>query len=168
MAFPGFKANHSENMSSEQADSSAAGNEVIATERVKPNRYEVYDNSKTGKLVNSSLETSPSQALATSAVGKGLFRENPREKGIKLHIKELAVPVRDNGNLNSLLTMERPKSAVCAEQGNLCSLFGVSLNEPLKYSRNVVNIKDDMDKRNVNRRRSSCSDLKKSSRASDN
>ena len=164
MAFPGFKANYSEGMSSEQADSSAAGNEVIATERVKPNRYEVYDNSKTSKLVNGSLETLPSQALATSAVGKGL----DREKGVKLHIKELAVPVRDNGNLNSLLTMQRPKSAVCAEQGNLCSLFGVSLNEPLKYSRNVVNIKDVMDKRNVNRRRSSCSDLKKSSRASDN
>ena len=168
MAFPGFKANYSENMSSEQADSSAAGNEVIATERAKPNRYEVYDNTKTGELVNSSLETSPSQALAANAIGKGLHRENPREKGVKLHIKELAVPVRDNGNLNSLLTMQRPKSAVCAVQGNLCSLLGVSLNEPLKYSRNAVNIKDVMDKHNVNRRRSSCSDLKKSSRASDN
>lgn len=150
-------------MSSEQVDSSAAGNEVIATERVQPNRYEVYDNSKTGELV-----TSPSQALAKNAVGKALDRENPREKGVKLHIKELAVPVRDNGNLNSVLTMQRPKSAVCAEQGNLCSLFGVSLNEPLKYSRNAVNIKEVMDKHNVNRRRSSCSDLKKSSRASDN
>lgn len=157
-------------MSSEQADGSAAGNEVIATERVKPNRYEVYDNSKTNELVNASLETSPSQALAKNrgAVGKALDRENPREKGIKLHIKELAVPVRDNGNLNSVLTMQRPKSAVCAEQGNLCSLFGVSLKEPLKYSRNAVRVKDVMDKHNVNRRRSSCSDLKKSSRASDN
>lgn len=156
-------------MSSEQADGSAAGNEVIATERVKPNRY-VYGNSKTDELVNASLETSPSQALAKNrgAVGKTLDRENPREKGIKLHIKELAVPVRDNGNLNSVLTMQRPKSAVCAEQGNLCSLFGVSLKEPLKYSRNAVNVKDVMDKHNVNRRRSSCSDLKKSSRASDN
>lgn len=150
-------------MSSEQADGSAAGNEDIAMERVQPNRYEVYDNSKTGELV-----TSPSQVLAKNAVGKALDRENPREKGVKLHIKELAVPVRDNGNLNSVLTMQRPKSAVCAEQGNLCSLFGVSLNEPLKYSRNAVNIKDVMDKHNVNRRRSSCSDLKKSSRASDN
>lgn len=157
-------------MSSEQADGSAAGNEVIATERVKPNRYEVYGNSKTDELVNASLETSPSQALAKNrgAVGKALDREYPREKGIKLHIKELAVPVRDNGNLNSVLTMQRPKSAVCAEQGNLCSLFGVSLKEPLKYSRNAVNVKDVMDKHNVNRRRSSCSDLKKSSRASDN
>ena len=157
-------------MSSEQADGSAAGHEVIATERVKPNRYEGYGNSKTDELVNASLETSPSQALAKNrgAVGKALDRENPREKGIKLHIKELAVPVRDNGNLNSVLTMQRPKSAVCAEQGNLCSLFGVSLKEPLKYSRNAVNVKDVMDKHNVNRRRSSCSDLKKSSRASDN
>ena len=122
----------------------------------------------TGKLVNASLKTSPSQALARNAVGKALDREDPREKGIKLHIKELAVPVRDNSNLNSVLTMQRPKRAVCAEQGNLCSLFGVSLKEPLKYSRNAVNVKDVMDKHNVNRRRSSCSDLKKSSRASDN
>ena len=156
-------------MNSEQADSSAAGNEVIATERVKPNRYEVYSNSKTGKLVNANLETSPSQALAKNAVGKALDRENPREKGVKLHIKELAVPGKDNnGNLNSVLTMQRPRSAVSAEQGNLCSLFGVSLNQPLKYSRNAVNIKDVMDKHNDKRRRSSCSDLKKTWRASDN
>lgn len=155
-------------MSSEQADSSAAGNEVIATARIKPNRYEDYGNSKTGKLVNANLETSPSQALAKNAVGKALDRENPREKGVKLHIKELDVPGKDNGNLNSVLTMQRPKSAVCAEQGNLCSLFGVSLNHPLKYSRNAVDIKDVMDKHNDERRRSSCSDLKKTSRASDN
>jgi len=150
-------------MSSEQVDSSAAGNEVIATERVKPNRYEDYGNSKTGNL-----ETLPSQGFAKNAVGKALDRENPREKGVKLHIKELAVLGKDNGNLNSVLTMQRPKSAVSAEQGNLCSLFGVSLNQPLKYSRNAVHIKDVMDKHNDKRRRSSCSDLKKTSRASDN
>lgn len=155
-------------MSSEQVDNSAAGSQVIATERFKPNRYEVYGNSEAGKLVNANLKTSPSQALAKNAVGKALDRENPREKGVKLHIKELAVSGKDNGNLNSVLTKQRPKSAMCAEQGNLCSLFGVSLNQPLKYSRNAVNIKDVMDKHDDKRRRSSCSDLKKTSRASDN
>lgn len=155
-------------MSSEQDDSGAAGNEVIATERVKPNRYEDYGNSKTGRLVNANLETLPSQGLAKNAVEKALDRENPGEKGVKLHIKELAAPGKDNDTMNSVLTMQRPKSAVYAEQGNLCSLFGVSLNQPLKYSRNAMHIKDVLDKHNDKRRRSSCSDLKKTSRASDN
>ena len=148
-------------MSSKQVDSSAAGNEVLDTERVRPNRYEVYGNTKAGKLVNANLEASPSQALAKNAVGKALDGENLREKGVKLHIKELAVPGKDNGSLNSVLTVKRPKSAMYEEQGNLCSLFGVSLNQPLRYSRNAVNIKDAMDKHNDKRRRSSCSDLKK-------
>jgi len=147
-------------MISEQVDSNAAGNEVI--ERVKSNRYEGYGNRKTGKSIDANLETSPSQVLAQNAVGKAaLDRENPRKHGLNLHIKELAVPDKDNGNLNSVFKVQRPKSAVYEEQGNLCSLFGVSLNQPLKYSRNAVNMKDVMDKHSDKRRRSSCSDLKK-------
>lgn len=152
----------SEKMISEQVDSNAAGNEVIAAERVKSNRYEGYGNRKTGKSINANLETSPLQVLAQNAVGKAaLDRENPRKHGLNLHIKELAVPDKDNGNLNSVFKVQRPKSAVYEEQGNLCSLFGVSLNQPLKYSRNAVNMKDVMDKHSDKRRRSSCSDLKK-------
>ncbi|KAJ7330217.1 hypothetical protein OS493_022740 [Desmophyllum pertusum] len=151
-------------MSSEQVDNNAPGSKVIAAESVKPNRYEVYGNSEAGKLVNTNLKTSPSQKIAINSVGTVLGRQNPQEKGVTLHIKELAVPGKDNGSLNSVYTLQRPKSAVSAEPSNLCSLFGVSLNQPLKYSRNAVNIKDVMD----NRRRSSCSDLTKTSKASKN
>lgn len=137
----------------------------MATESVKPNRYEVYVNGETGKLVNANLKTSPSQTLAKNAVGKALDRDNPQEKGVTLHIKELAVPGKDNGNLNLVLTTpQRPKSAMSGEPSNLCNLLGVSLNQPLKYSRNALNTKDAMDKG----RRSSCSDLTKASRASKN
>lgn len=150
-------------MSSEQVDNNAAGSRVKATESVKPaNRYEVYVNCEAGKLVNANLKTLPSQTLAQNAVGKALDRDNPQEKGVTLHIKELlAVPGKDDGNLN--LT-QRPKSANNGEPGNLCNLFGVSLNHPLRYSRNALNVKDFMDKG----RRSSCSDLTKASRASKN
>lgn len=151
-------------MNSEKVDNNAAGSTMIATESVKPNRYEVYVNGEAGKLVNANLKTSSSQTLSKYAAGKSLDRENPQEKGITLHIKELAVPGKDNGNLNTVLTTQRPKSALSCEPSHFCNLFGVSLNQPLKYSRNALNVKDVMDKG----RRSSCSDLTKASRASKN
>lgn len=146
-------------MNSPKDDKNAPGSKVqIATENAKLNRYEVYGNSEAGKLVNANLKTSPSQTFATNAVGKALSRGNPHEKGFTLHVKEIAVPGKDNGSLNSVLTApQRPKSAVSVEQSSFCSLFGISLSQPLKYSRNAVNIKDVMGKR----RRSSCSDLTK-------
>lgn len=147
-------------MNSDQVDKNATGSKVMATESVKPNRYEVYVNGEAGKLVNANLKTSTSQTLAKNAVGKALDRGNPQEKGVTLHVKELAVPGKDNDNLNLVLTTpQRPKSAMSGEPNNLCNLFGVSLNQPLKYSRNALNTKE---------RRSSCSDLTKASRASKN
>lgn len=146
-------------MNSEKDDKNTTGCKVqMTTENAKPNRYELYGKSETGKVVDANLKTSPSPNSTTNTVGLSvLSRGNPRERGFTLHVKELVVPGKDDGNLNSALTAQRPRSAISAEQSNFCSLFGISLSQPLKYSRNAVNIKEVMGKQ----RRSSCSDLTK-------
>ncbi|RMX41910.1 hypothetical protein pdam_00006650 [Pocillopora damicornis] len=146
-------------MNSEKDDKNTTGCKVqMTTENAKPNRYELYGKSETGKVVDANLKTSPSPNSTTNTVGLSvLSRGNPRERGFTLHVKELVVPGKDYGNLNSALTAQRPRSAISAEQSNFCSLFGISLSQPLKYSRNAVNIKEFMGKQ----RRSSCSDLTK-------
>ena len=146
-------------MNSEKDDKNTTGCKVqMTTENAKPNRYELYGKSETGKVVDANLKTSPSPNSTTNTVGLSvLSRRNPRERGFTLHVKELVVPGKDDGNLNSALTAQRPRSAISAEQSNFCSLFGISLSQPLKYSRNAVNIKEAMGKQ----RRSSCSDLTK-------
>lgn len=144
-------------MNSEKDDKNTTGCKVqMTTENAKPNRYELYGKSETGKVVDANLKTSPSPNSTTNTVGLSvLSQRNPRERGFTLHVKELVVPGKDDGNLNSALTAQRPRSAISAEQSNFCSLFGISLSQPLKYSRNAVNIKEVMGKQ----RRSSCSDL---------
>ena len=146
-------------MTSEKDDKNTTGSKMqIATGKAKPNRYEVYGNSEAGKLVDANLKMSPSPNSTTNTVRLNvLSRGNPRERGFTLHVKELVVPGKDDENLNSALTTQRPRSAMSAEQSSFCSLFGISLSQPLKYSRNAVNVKEVMEKR----RRSSCSDLSK-------
>ena len=113
-----------------------------AVDNVRQNRYDVYGNGEVSNLENAKLK-SPNQ------LGNPPYREE-QEQGVTLHIKEQTV----YGSLNSTLTAQRPKSALLRDPSNSeCSLFGVSLKQPLKYSRNALSMKDAKDKR----RRSSCS-----------
>lgn len=139
-------------MSSQQGEKDASGSTMVATENVKPNRYEAYSNTdETYKLENADLKTAASSQ--TNTFGNLLYR-GKQGKGVTLHIKDETVLGKDCGGINSVLTTRRPKSAL-SDPYSSCSLFGVSLNQPLKYSRNALTVKDAMDKR----RRSSCSEL---------
>ena len=140
-------------MSSLQGDNTASGSRTLPTENVKVNRYEVYESGGGLKVKKDNLKTPSSQ---TNAFGNLAIRDK-RDKGVTLHIKESqTVPGKDCGSLNVKLIATRPKSALSVPS-NSCSLFGVSLDRPLKYSRNALTVRkaDIVDKR----RRSSCSDI---------
>lgn len=140
-------------MSSESGDKNASGSSTAATNNIRPNRYEEYGNSE---ATISTLEyvKLKSPTLQTTEFGN-LLGQGKQQKGVTLHIKEQPVLGKDYGSLNSILTSQRPKSALSESINSECSLFGVSLQQPLKYSRNALTVKDAMDRR----RRSSCSDI---------
>ena len=139
-------------MSSEQGDKNASGNRTATTNNIRPNRYEEYSSSQaTSTLENAKLK---SPTLLTTEFGN-LLGERKQQKGVTLHIKEQPVLGKGYGSLNPILTTQRPKSALSESINSECSLFGVSLKQPLKYSRNALTVKEAADKR----RRSSCSDV---------
>ena len=138
-------------MNSEEGDKNDSGKRMATTEAtdIKPNRYEMYGNSEADNKLANFKTSSQTNAF------RSLLRRGNQEKGVTLHIKEPTIPSKDCGNLNPVSTTQRPKSAL-SDPSNLCSLFGVSLNQPLKYSRNALTVKDVMNER---RPKSSCSYL---------
>lgn len=117
---------------------SAGQNSKSATETwktpavdVRQNRYELYGSGEASNLENAKLKS-------PNPLGNPPYRQE-QEQGVTLHIKEQTV----YDSLNSMLTAQRPKSALLRDPSNSeCSLFGVSLKQPLKYSRNVLTMTD--------------------------
>ena len=140
--------------------SSSDGNKAVsaktltsAQENIKLNRYDIYSNvSGSSELENDNLIT-PLRSLRPNLFENLPVYREKHEIAVTLHIKETQTGT-DCGSSNSVLTAtQRPKSAF-SDPGSSCSLFGVSLSQPLKYSRNALAVKDF-----VGKRRSSCSSL---------
>lgn len=138
-------------MSSPDDDKALSGGRITAKEDIKLSRYNVYsDISSSSKIEKDNLKT---PSLHTNVFAEDLKLRKKHEREITLYVKETQTG-KDCGSLNPVLTAtQRPKSAL-NDAGNSYSLFGVSLSQPLMYSRNALAMKGAVDKR-----RSSCSDL---------
>ena len=138
-------------MSSPDDDKALSGGRITSKEDIKLSRYNVYsDISSSSKIEKDNLKT---PSLHTNVFAEDLKLRKKHEREITLYVKETQTG-KDCGSLNPVLTAtQRPKSAL-NDAGNSYSLFGVSLSQPLMYSRNALVMKGAVDKR-----RSSCSDL---------
>lgn len=138
-------------MSSPDDDKALSGGRITAKEDIKLSRYNVYsDISSSSKIEKDNLKT---PSLHTNVFAEDLKLRKKSEREITLYVKETQTG-KDCGSLNPVLTAtQRPKSAL-NDAGNSYSMFGVSLSQPLMYSRNALAMKGAVDKR-----RSSCSDL---------
>ena len=138
-------------MSSLDDDKALSGGRIAAKEEIKLSRYDVYsDISGSSKMEKDNLKT---PSLHTNIFAEDLKVRKKHEREITLYVKETHTE-KDCGSLNAVLTAtQRPKSAL-NDPGNSYSLFGVSLSQPLMYSRNALAVKGTVDKR-----RSLCSDL---------
>ena len=127
---------------------------IAAKEDIKLSRYDVYsDISGSSKMEKDNLKTPSLHTNVFAEDLKLLKVRKKHEREITLYVKETQTE-KDCGSLNPVLTAtQRPKSAL-NDPGNSYSLFGVSLSQPLMYSRNALAVKGAVDKR-----RSSCSDL---------